>query len=62
MARTADGAEGQQRCVVDSRPLTPMPLHRAGDNEAEDLAGLASLRSAEEVSELRGITLHAPRK
>ena len=60
-------AGGAVRAIMEAAGIRDVLSKAIGTNNPHNvikatIAGLASLRSAEEVSELRGITLHAPRK
>lgn len=60
-------AGGTVRAIMEAAGVKDVLSKAIGTNNPHNvikatIAGLASLRSAEEVSELRGKTLHAPRK
>ncbi|MBQ4133532.1 MAG: 30S ribosomal protein S5 [Desulfovibrionaceae bacterium] len=60
-------AGGAVRAIMEAAGIRDVLSKAIGTNNPHNvikatMAGLASLRSAEEVSELRGKTLHAPRK
>lgn len=60
-------AGGAVRAIMEAAGIRDVLSKAIGTNNPHNvikatIAGLASLRSAEEVSELRGKTLHAPRK
>ena len=60
-------AGGAVRAIMEAAGIRDVLSKAIGTNNPHNvikatIAGLASLRSAEEVSELRGMTLHAPRK
>ena len=60
-------AGGAVRAIMEAAGIRDVLSKAIGTNNPHNvikatIAGLASLRSAEQVSELRGITLHAPRK
>ena len=60
-------AGGAVRAIMEAAGIRDVLSKAIGTNNPHNvikatMAGLASLRSADEVSELRGKTLHAPRK
>ena len=60
-------AGGAVRAIMEAAGIRDVLSKAIGTNNPHNvikatIAGLASLRSAEELSELRGMTLHAPRK
>ncbi len=60
-------AGGAVRAIMEAAGIRDVLSKAIGTNNPHNvikatMAGLASLRSAEDVSELRGKTLHAPRK
>ncbi len=60
-------AGGAVRAIMEAAGIRDVLSKAIGTNNPHNvikatMAGLASLRSAEEVSELRGKSLHAPRK
>ena len=60
-------AGGAVRAIMEAAGIRDVLSKAIGTNNPHNvikatIAGLASLRSADEVSELRGKTLHAPRK